>query len=118
MSDLYYYYYGLFGYLNESRYSEYNGRMYTIVLTSTSDKYTIGRPRMVNDKNHPELIVTDPGKDNSKLVSPSFMIGSCVGEYLVGGGNLNLDESENSVRVAREHCAHYVEVYKDKDGKK
>lgn len=118
MSDLYYYYYNWRGNLSESAYSEYNGRMYTIVLTSTSDKYTIGRPRMIPDKIYSDLIVTDPGKDNSKLVSPSFMIGSCVGEFRVGGGNLTLDESENSVRVAREHCAHYVEVYKDKDGNK
>lgn len=118
-SDLYTYYYTpSSNRVKEDSYSEYNGRMYTIVLTSTSDKYTLGRPRMVQDTNHPELIVTDSGKDNALLVSPSFMIGSCVGEFIVGGGNLELDGSENSVRVAREHCAHYVEVYKDKDGNK
>lgn len=68
---------------------------------------------MVQDTYHPELMVTDPGQDNAQLVSPSFMIGSCVGEFQVGGGNLKLDGSDNSVRVAREHCAHYVETYKD-----
>lgn len=113
-SDLYTYYYTQYGSTpQESSYSEYNGRMYTIVLTGTSSEYTLGRPRMVQDKNYPELMVTDPGKDNAQLVSPSFMIGSCVGEFMVGGGNLTLDESDNSVRVAREHCAHYVETYKD-----
>ena len=118
-SDLYTYYYtNLSNSVQEERYSEYNGRMYTIVLTSTSTEYTLGRPRMIQDTNHPELIVTDPGNDNAFLVSPSFMIGSCVGEFIVGGGNLNLDDSENSVRVAREHCAHYVEVYKDKNNNK
>lgn len=46
------------------------------------------------------------------------MIGSCVGEFFVGGGNLKLDGSDKSVRVAREHCAHYVETYQDpKTGK-
>lgn len=118
-SNLYTYYYtNSSNRVQEERYSEYNGRMYTIVLTSTSAEYTLGRPRMIQDANHPELIVTDPGNDNAFLVSPSFMIGSCVGEFIVGGGNLDLDDSENSVRVAREHCAHYVEVYKDKDGNK
>ena len=113
-SDLYTYYYTQYGSTpQESSYSEYNGRMYTIVLTGTSSEYTLGRPRMVQDKNYPELMVTAPGKDNAQLVSPSFMIGSCVGEFMVGGGNLTLDESDNSVRVAREHCAHYVETYKD-----
>lgn len=118
-SNLYTYYYTSRSYkVKESDYSEYNGRMYTIVLTSTSNEYTLGRPRMIQDKNYPDLMVTDPGKDNAQLVSPSFMIGSCVGEFHVGGGNLRLDGSDNSVRVAREHCAHYVEVYKDKDGNK
>lgn len=118
-SNLYTYYYtSRSDKVQESGYSEYNGRMYTIVLTSTSNEYTLGRPRMIQDKNYPNLMVTDPGKDNAQLVSPSFMIGSCVGEFHVGGGNLRLDGSDNSVRVAREHCAHYVEVYKDKDGNK
>ena len=118
-SNLYTYYYtSRSDKVKESDYSEYNGRMYTIVLTSTSNEYTLGRPRMIQDKNYPDLMVTDPGKDNAQLVSPSFMIGSCVGEFHVGGGNLRLDGSDNSVRVAREHCAHYVEVYKDKDGNK
>lgn len=118
-SNLYTYYYtNSLNSVQEERYSEYNGRMYTIVLTSTSAEYTLGRPRMIQDANHPELIVTDPGNDNAFLVSPSFMIGSCVGEFIVRGGNLDLDDSENSVRVAREHCAHYVEVYKDKNNNK
>lgn len=118
-SNLYTYYYtSRSDKVKESDYSEYNGRMYTIVLTSTSNEYTLGRPRMIQDKNYPDLMVTDPEKDNAQLVSPSFMIGSCVGEFHVGGGNLRLDGSDNSVRVAREHCAHYVEVYKDKDGNK
>lgn len=118
-SDLYGYYYTQYGRTpQESSYDEYNGRMYTIVLTGTSNEYTLGRPRMVPDINHPELMVTDPGQDNAQLVSPSFMIGSCVGEFFVRGGNLTLDESDKSVRVAREHCAHYVETYQDpKTGK-
>ena len=117
-SNLYSYHYDYIGRRQENSYDEYNGRMYTIVLTGTSNEYTLGRPRMVKDTFHPELMVTDPGQDNAQLVSPSFMIGSCVGEFFVGGGNLKLDGSDKSVRVAREHCAHYVETYQDpKTGK-
>lgn len=55
-------------------------------------------------------MVTDPGKDNEMLVSPSFMIASSLGGFMLGSGNLTLDDSQNSLRVAREHCANYVEV--------
>ena len=32
---------------------------------------------------------------------------------MLGAGNLTLDDSDNSLRVAREHCANYVEVAED-----
>ena len=32
---------------------------------------------------------------------------------MLGAGNLTLDNSANSLRVAREHCANYVEVAHD-----
>lgn len=32
---------------------------------------------------------------------------------MLGAGNLTLDNSANSLRVAREHCANYVEVTHD-----
>lgn len=94
-----------------------NARMYHVVISATSDNYTLGKPRLVEDEHNVGLMVTDPGADNAKLVSPSFMIASRLGFLNTGDGNLSLDDSENSLRAVREHCANYVEVYKDKDGK-
>ena len=111
-SDFYYYYYNPIGRLSRSELTEYNARLYHIVLTASSDKYTIGRPRQIYDEVS-GLYVTDPGEDNAELVSPSFMIASSLCGFLVGGGNLTLDDSDNSLRIAREHCANYVEVAKD-----
>ena len=111
-SRFYYYYYGTNGRRSNASLTEYNARLYHIVLTASSGKYTIGRPRQIFDEVS-GLYVTDPGADNAELVSPSFMIASSLSGFLVGGGNLTLDGSDNSLRIAREHCAHYVEVAED-----
>ena len=111
-SEFYYYYYDERGRLKDESLTEYNARLYHIVLTASSDKYTIGRPRQIYDETS-GLYVTDPGEDNAELVSPSFMIASSLCGFLAGGGNLTLDGSDNSLRIAREHCANYVEVAKD-----
>ena len=111
-SEFYYYYYDERGRRKDESLTEYNARLYHIVLTASSDKYTIGRPRQIYDEIS-GLYVTDPGEDNAELVSPSFMIASSLCGFLVGGGNLTLDGSDNSLRIAREHCANYVEVAKD-----
>ena len=50
----------------------YNARMYHIHITATSGDYTLGRPRITNG-------ITDPGEDNARMVSPSFMIASRLG---------------------------------------
>ena len=111
-SQFYYYYYDRNNRRNNRSLTEYNARLYHIVLTASSGQYTIGRPRQIYDEIS-RLYVTDPGKDNAELVSPSFMISSSLSGFLVGGGNLTLDGSDNSLRIAREHCANYVEVAKD-----
>lgn len=111
-SQFYYYYYRYNGNRSEESLTEYNARLYHIVLTASSGEYTIGRPRQIFD-DISGLFVTDPGEDNAKLVSPSFMIASSLSGFLVGGGNLTLDSSDNSLRIAREHCANYVEVAED-----
>lgn len=72
--------------------------MYHITITSTSDKYTIGNPRQIRDETT-GLLVTDPGTDNAELVSPSFMIASSLGGFMLGAGNLTLDNSANSLRL-------------------
>lgn len=115
MSDISYYYYNRSGRLQEkSAQSDGNARMYHIQLTSSSDEYTVGRPRMNSEG------FTDAGADNAKLVSPSFMIASRLGFLNTDAGNLpSADTDEEKLRVFREHCKQYVEVYKDpKTGKK
>ena len=118
-----------------------NARMYHIRVTATSDKYKVGRPRMTADG------YTDPGDDNARLVSPSFMIASRLGAIYSSYGNLSsvtdfknegrdkykvddttkeitgtiIDNNRNGVsdrlEILREHCKNYVEVYKDENGK-
>ena len=90
-----------------------NARMYHIRVTSTSTEYKVGRPRMTDDG------YTDPGADNAELVSPSFMIASRLGYVQVGEGGIN-NANTDSLRVElyRNHCANYVEVYKDKNNNK
>ena len=115
MSDISYYYYNRSGRLQEkSAQSDGNARMYHIQLTSSSDEYTVGRPRMNSEG------FTDAGADNAKLVSPSFMIASRLGFLNTDAGNLpSADTDEEKLRVFREHCKQYVEVYKDpKTGEK
>lgn len=109
-STILHYYWNSRNQLKTSSSGEYNGRLYHIRLTATSDTYTVGVPRLIEDEDNPGLMVTDPGKDNEMLVSPSFMIASSLGGFMLGSGNLTLDDSQNSLRVAREHCANYVEV--------
>ncbi|WP_276863101.1 hypothetical protein [Mediterranea massiliensis] len=75
-----------------------NPRMYHVRITASSGEYTIGRPKITNG-------ITDPGKDNAELVSPSFMIASQLGAV----------QSAGNVNIAASHCEQYVEVYKDPD---
>lgn len=115
MSDISYYYYNRSGRLQEkSAQSDGNARMYHIQLTSSSDEYTVGRPRMNSEG------FTDAGADNAKLVSPSFMIASRLGFLNTDAGNLSyVNTDDKKLQVFREHCKQYVEVYKDpKTGEK
>lgn len=89
--------------------SKGNARMYHIRITASSGGYTLGKPRLTQEG------YTDPGADNAKLVSPSFMIASRLG-FLNTSGNIDLSQSY-AQNVVRDHCANYVEVYKDKNGK-
>ena len=89
-----------------------NARMYHVRITSTSGSYKVGIPKqtlqgptIVNGKEHYEHY-TNTDVLNNTLVSPSFMIASQLGATL----------SPGSVDVAANHCAQYVETYKDKDG--
>lgn len=78
-----------------------NPRMYHVRITASSGEYTVGRPKITNG-------ITDPGKDNAELVSPSFMIASQLGAV----------QQASDVKIAASHCEQYVEVYKDPDSGK
>ena len=96
-----------------------NARMYHVRITSTSTEYKVGIPKqyvnasetkVVNGENHYAHYIdgtTDKiKKANQELVSPSFMIASQLGAT----------QSPPNVDVAAQHCANYVEVYKDENG--
>ena len=93
-----------------------NSHVYHVQITSTSDEYVIGRPRMTTYTDSSGVIydVTDGSADNQRLISPSFMIASQLG--LITDGNL-LSGPER-LDVAADHCAKYVEVvYKDRNNR-
>ena len=87
------YYYEFHEFHNNTINGLNNARMYHIQITSTSDDYTLGRPRITDGK-------TDPNIDNAEVVSPSFMIASQLGAV----------QAASSVEMAASHCEQYVEV--------
>lgn len=78
-----------------------NARIYHVTINATSADYIVARPKMTSDG------YTDPGADNAKLVSPSFMIASQLGATLSGYDH----------EKAKQHCKQYVEVYLNDEGK-
>lgn len=74
-----------------------NPRMYHVHITATSSLYTVAKPRLDGDG------FTESTLENSRLVSPSFMIASQLGAT----------QAPSSVNVAKRHCAEYVEVKGD-----
>ena len=98
---IYYYYYN--GYSNSVSTSQSinglnNPRMYHVHVTATSSKYTVGKPRLDADG------YTESSLENSRLVSPSFMIASQLGATMAPSGGVN---------QAKQHCEQYVEVTKN-----
>ncbi len=113
MSNIYYYYWGNRTASPNESSAEGNGnaRMYHVRVTSTSAAYKVGRPRMTSDG------YTDSGEDNKLLVSPSFMIASRLGFINSDAGNISYASTDAlKIELYRNHCANYVEVYKDEDG--
>ncbi len=88
-----------------------NGRMYHIIISSTSNDYVLGKPSL--DSNG----YTVADEHNSKMVSPSFMIASQLGTLksynglgLTSGSSGYVDGNEY-YREAQKHCKNYVETY-------
>lgn len=72
-----------------------NNHMYVVQISSTSDKYVLGRP-VVDETTHQSL---------DDVVSPAFMIGSQLG--VVSNGAYN-------AQTGATHCATYMEVAEDR----
>ena len=73
-----------------------NNHMYVIQISSTSDKYVLGRP-YVNSTTH---------QSNDNVVSPAFMIASQLGAVTPFTG-------DNGPANAATHCSRYMEVAQD-----
>ena len=88
-----------------------NPRMYHVHVTATSGAYTVARPRLDADG------YTESSPENTKLVSPSFMIASQLGGTNIPsnsgfGGNYggSIKELPGGIEQAKRHCEQYVEV--------
>ena len=82
-----------------------NARMYHVNITSSSNTYVVGIPMQDADG------YTDNSTENSKLVSPSFMIASQLGAVYASGG-----DTESNRKRARTHCKEYAETYVNEKG--
>ena len=80
-----------------------NARMYHIRITASSGDYTLGIPRRDTDNY---TASDDEVSNNSKVVSPSFLIASQLGAT----------QTASSTAQAESHCARYVETYVDDEG--
>lgn len=79
-----------------------NARIYHVQLTAASSDYRIGYPQMDADG------YTAKGEDNAKLVSPSFMIASQLGNTDKTGPE-GTDNADIELEV-KKHCKYYIEV--------
>lgn len=100
-----FYYYTTKGRLdNDDNCETSNLRNYHIRVMASSNKYTLGRPRIDNNG------YTASDEENAKLVSPSFVIASRLGAvYSTSGGLRNLT-NEQKLIVFADHAKNYVEV--------
>lgn len=98
------FYYYKSGSLREDDCETSNLRNYHIRVMASSDKYTIGRPRI--DENG----YTASDEENANLVSPSFVIASRLGAVYSDKGGLNYLSQEEKLIVFADHAKNYVEV--------
>ena len=95
----------------DTKCEDHNVRNYHVRMMASSDRYTVGRPAL------DEYGYTSGDEENSKLVSPSFVIASRLGAVLsTYSGLSNMDNSKKLVAFA-DHCKNYVEVDDVNDNK-
>ena len=96
----------------ETNCENHNVRNYHVRVMASSQQYTLGRPA-IDEHGH-----TAGDAENSKLVSPSFVIASRLGAVLSSYSGLSSMNNEKKLIVFAEHCKNYVEVDDVNDDKK
>ena len=90
----------------------HNVRNYHVRMMASSNEYTLGRPAL------DEYGYTSGDVENSKLVSPSFVIASRLGAVLSTYSGLSNMSNEKKLIAFADHCKNYVEVDDVNDDKK
>lgn len=88
----------------ETNCENHNVRNYHVRVMASSDEYTIGRPAL------DEYGYTAGDEENSKLVSPSFVIASRLGAVLSTYSGLSNMSNDKKLVAFADHCKNYVEV--------
>jgi hypothetical protein len=81
-------------------------------MMASSSEYTLGRPAL------DEYGYTASDEENSKLVSPSFVIASRLGAVISTYSGLSGMSNDKKLIVFADHCKNYVEVDDVNDDKK
>lgn len=87
-----------------------NNRMYLVQISSTSEQYTVARPKMTGIG---VWSVTALGEENNRLVSPAFMLASNLGNI----GDVNWDKARDNCKYYVEHSIYTVEKADRLEGK-
>ena len=90
----------------------HNVRNYHVRMMASSGEYTLGRPAL------DEYGYTAGDEENSKLVSPSFVIASRLGAVLSTYSNLSNMTNDKKLIAFADHCKNYVEVDDENDDMK
>lgn len=96
----------------ETNCENHNVRNYHVRMMASSNEYTLGRPAI------DEYGYTSGDEENSKLVSPSFVIASRLGAVLSTYSGLSSMSNEKKLIAFADHCKNYVEVDDVNDDKK
>ena len=87
-----------------------NNRMYLVQISSTSEQYTVARPKMTGIG---VWSVTALGEVYNRLVSPAFMLASNLGNI----GDVNWDKARDNCKYYVEHSIYTVEKADRLEGK-
>ena len=98
--------------MNNSECEKHNVRNYHVRMMASSGNYILGRPRL------DEYGYTSSDEENSKLVSPSFVIASRLGAVLSTYSGLSSMPNDKKLIAFADHCKNYVEVDDVNDDKK